>query len=124
MLDDDFEGVMEKRFSRFANQQTEETPAAAANEPSAASATPHVFGSVDRQARKDIERKSGATHAQRRRMAERESKPKRDKLVNFKTTMAGHKKLKGLAARAGMSMTETIERALEEFAQRLDAKGG
>lgn len=127
MHDDEHDGVLRSRFAGIFGQRRV-SPRAPSHEPAAKvepelappRATAHEFGSVDREARKQIERAASATKGQRTALAKRMSRPKRDKLVNFKTTEAGQKRLKALAEQAGISMTDVIERGIELFAKQFE----
>jgi len=118
MLDrDEHDEVLIARFARsrgFAERQPPPGPTKAPEVPEAAPPSPAAsdFGNVDREARKSLESVAVASAAQRAAIAARRAKPKRDKLVNFKTTADLFARLDAVAAHAGITMTDLIERGI------------
>lgn len=84
---------------------------------------PPAYGNVDRGPRKRLEHDAVATAAERAVIKTRRSKPKADKLVNFKTTTEAFLRLEAVAAHAGSSMTKFIlrgsELAIAEYLARI-----
>lgn len=118
--DDEHADVLTKRFTArhgSFGDVTPETPRQHAGETDASKAldaqAPPTYGNVDRGARKRLEHDAVATPAQRAVIKTRRSKPKADKLVNFKTTTEAFGRLEAVAAHAGSSMTKFILRGIE-----------
>lgn len=89
----------------------------------ASSSQKREFGSVDREQRKRTERAASATRAQRAALARQQAAPRRDKMLNLRTTEERFLEIKAMAASAGISVTALLERGIELVAEELARHG-